>query len=71
MLAAQAIDEHRSKEPDMASAWIRGVFTRSAARRLVGVHFCDSCAQVCDSACRARARRRSAQRVSAPHVPLP
>ncbi|MFD7687742.1 hypothetical protein [Streptomyces sp. NPDC059781] len=54
----------------MAAAWIRGVFTRSTARYLAGVHFCDSCAQVCDSACRARARRRSAQLASAPHAPL-
>lgn len=47
MLAAQAIDERRCKEPSMAAAWIRGVFSRSAARR------------------------RSAQRVSAAHAPLP
>lgn len=70
MLAAQAIDKHRSKSRGMAAASNRSVFTRSAARRLAGVHFCDSCAQVCDSACRARARRRSAQRASAPHAPL-
>ncbi|MFC8942509.1 hypothetical protein ACFT1B_30905 [Streptomyces griseoincarnatus] len=54
----------------MAAASNRSVFTRSAARRMAGVHFCDSCAQVCDSARRARTQRRSAQRASAPHAPL-
>ncbi|GAA4135760.1 hypothetical protein GCM10022285_29840 [Streptomyces tunisiensis] len=54
----------------MAAASNRSVCTRSAARRLAGVHGCDSCAQVRDSACRARTQRRSARRASAPHAPL-
>ncbi|MCF2537817.1 MULTISPECIES: hypothetical protein [Streptomyces] len=40
-------------------AWIRGALARSTARHLAGVQFCDSCAAVCDAACRADARRRS------------
>ncbi|MGC9497555.1 hypothetical protein [Streptomyces sp. WG7] len=70
MLAAQVIDEYRSKEPDMAAARIRSVLTRSAARHLVGVRCCDSCAQACDSACRARAQHRGARLAPAPHVPF-
>lgn len=54
----------------MAASWIRGVFTRSAARHLAGVRFCDSCAQVCDTACRAGVQRRRAQLASALHAPL-
>ncbi len=54
----------------MAAASNRSVCTRSAARRLAGVHGCDSCAQVCDSACRARTQCRSARRASAPHALL-
>ncbi|WP_167343734.1 hypothetical protein [Streptomyces mutabilis] len=54
----------------MAVAWIRSVFTPSTARYLAGVHFCDSCAQVRDSACRARTQRRSARLATAPHAPL-
>ncbi len=54
----------------MAAASNRSVCTRSAARRVAGVHFCDSCAQVCDSARRARTQRRTAQRASAPHAAL-
>ncbi|MEU0373540.1 hypothetical protein ABZ070_25375 [Streptomyces sp. NPDC006283] len=34
---------------------------RRASRSLAGVEFCDSCTQVCDGACRARTRRRSAE----------
>ncbi len=54
----------------MAASSNRSVCTRAAARHLAGVHFCDSCAQVRDSACRARTQRRSTQRASAPHAPL-
>ncbi|WP_191887168.1 hypothetical protein [Streptomyces mutabilis] len=54
----------------MAVAWIRSVFTPSTARCLAGVHFCDSCAHVCDRACRARTQRRSARLATAPHTHL-
>lgn len=40
---------------------IRKVRARSAARRLAGVRFCDSCAQVCDAACRTDTWHRSVQ----------
>ncbi|MFE9445836.1 hypothetical protein ACFYO2_44575 [Streptomyces sp. NPDC006602] len=44
---------------------IRTAFTAARARRaahhLAGVSFCDSCAQVCDSSCRATAQRRRTQ----------
>ena len=70
MLTIQVIDKYQSKESKMAAAWIRSVFTRSAGRHLAGVHFCGSCAQVCASACRARAQRRSAQLAPAPHALL-
>ncbi|MGV9640663.1 hypothetical protein ACWDVU_03090 [Streptomyces sp. NPDC003333] len=39
-------------------AWIQGALARSTARHLAGVRFCDSCAAVCDTACRADAQRR-------------
>ncbi|MDF4251227.1 hypothetical protein [Streptomyces sp. WMMB303] len=55
------------------SAALRTVVTayraRRCARHLAGVEFCDSCTQVCDAACRAEARRRSAQ--AAVLAPLP
>ncbi|MGW7469660.1 hypothetical protein ACWGJT_34595 [Streptomyces xantholiticus] len=34
---------------------------RRAARSLADVEFCDSCAQVCEAACRAQAHRQSAE----------
>ncbi|MFC9543051.1 hypothetical protein ACFTXK_00135 [Streptomyces sp. NPDC056956] len=40
---------------------------RRAARSLVDVQFCDSCVQVCDAACRAQARRRSAELLALSH----
>ncbi|MHB9861875.1 hypothetical protein [Streptomyces sp. YIM S03343] len=45
----------------MAAGLIRKVRARSAAKHLAGVQFCDSCAQVCDAACRADAWHRSVQ----------
>lgn len=47
---------------------IRKVRARSAARRLDGVQFCDSCAQVCDAACRADVRYRDVQLALAVHL---
>ncbi|MFD3504864.1 hypothetical protein ACFWWT_47755 [Streptomyces sp. NPDC058676] len=44
---------------------IRTVFTAARARRtarhLDGVSFCDGCAQVCDSSCRATVHQRRMQ----------
>lgn len=42
-------------------ALVRKVRARSAARHLAGVRFCDSCAQVCDAACRADPWQRDVQ----------
>ncbi|MCX5527330.1 hypothetical protein OG342_31470 [Streptomyces bobili] len=47
------------------TALIRTVLTAARARRtarhLAGVSFCDGCAQVCDSSCRATAHQRRIQ----------
>jgi len=36
---------------------IRTALTSAATRHLASVEFCDSCSQVCDTACRAHAQR--------------
>lgn len=41
---------------------------RRTARHLVGINFCDSCAQVSDSATRAAARRQHAQLTAFTHA---
>jgi hypothetical protein len=69
-LITQAIDTHRNRRVAMATA-LRTVVTtyraRRAARSLAGVEFCDSCAQVCDAACRAQTHRRSAELLALSH----
>ncbi len=62
MLVPQDIDRPQIKEIGMAPlTYIRAALTGAASRRPAEVEFCDSCSQVCDSACRAAAHRARIQ----------